>query len=60
MVVFLVGADPEPVVGAVALPGDRAVATADVDGVNAPLFLQTQRGMRGFAWKRAKFLSASF
>jgi hypothetical protein len=49
VVVFFVGADPEPMVIAAPLPSDGTIAPTDFNAVDAAFFLKPQRRM---AWIR--------
>ena len=60
VIIILVRANPEPEVIAVALTRDSAVVATDFDCEYAALLLKPKDGCRGFALKKAQFLSASF
>lgn len=53
-VVFFMSADPKPVVIAVSLASEGAVAAADFRRVNAAFFLKTQRGMARICLEESK------
>ena len=60
IVVFFVRADPEPIIGAVALPGEGAVAATDLGRVNATLSLEAERGMARVRLKKSEVFVGQF
>ena len=60
IIVFLVSADPKPIIMTITFTSDGSVAPTDIDSVNGAFLRKLNDGWRGFALKRAKLLSVSF
>jgi hypothetical protein len=61
VIVFLVGANPEPIVVTLLLTSQGTVAAANLDSVDCPFLGEAERRMPGsFALNSANCLSASF
>lgn len=59
VIVGFMRSDPEPVVVTVPLAGDRAIASANLYGVNAALLLGSQRRMPRIGLKEREILLRS-
>jgi hypothetical protein len=53
-IVFLVCADPEPVIMTVSLASQRAIAATDLDSVNCAFLAKAERRMPGISLKQSE------